>query len=335
MQKIKFEKSLIIGKFYPLHLGHCYIIDTALKNSKKLTVIVCQTNKYKIPVETRAQWIKTLYPKVGVKILHHDASLDSGSIRISKKWADLTLNFLGYKPDVVFSSEDYGEAYAKYMGSKHILVDRKRKKFPISGTKIRKNIYKYWRYLPYPVKSHFTKRIVILGAESTGTTTLAKDLAFYFKTSWVPEYGRLYYEGKMFSENNQVWTTEEFSHITQMQNEIEEKMAGCSNKILICDTDSFTTTIWHRRYIGNTSKKLEKFVHTDKHSFYILTSTDIPFIQDGTRDGENIRNWMHRLFIKELGKRHLNYIVVEGSKKERLEKAVKAIEKLPDIYINN
>ena len=330
MQKKKYHKGLIIGKFYPLHLGHCYLIEKGLAVTKHLVVIVCQTTKYKIPANIRAEWIKKLYPEVEVKIFKHDVSLDSDSVSLSKKWANITTDFLGYSPNVVFSSEDYGKPYAFYMGSKHVLVDKKRNKFNISGTKIRKNIYKYWSYLPDPVKAYFTKKIVILGAESTGTTTLAKDLAKYYKTAWVPEYGRSYCEGKMYLHTSQKWNTKEFIHIAEMQNKMEEEMAGLSDKLLICDTDSLATTIWHRRYTGRISSELESLAETDKHSLYILTATDIPFVQDGTRDGEHLREWMHRLFLKELEKRKLKYIIVQGGKKERLQKAIEEINKLPD-----
>ena len=335
MPKKKYHKGLIIGKFYPLHLGHCYLIEKGLAETKHLVVIVCQTSKYKIPASIRASWIRKLYPEVEVKIFKHDVTLDSDSVRLSKKWAHITTDFLGYSPDVVFSSEDYGKAYAFYMGSKHVLVDKKRNKFNISGTKIRKDPYKYWKYLPPPVKAYFTKRIVVLGAESTGTTTLAKDLAMYYKTAWVPEYGRSYCEGKMFLSTGQKWNTKEFIHIADMQNNVEEEMAGLSDKFLICDTDPLATTIWHRRYVGNKSSELENLVHTNKYSLYILTATDIPFVQDGTRDGERLREWMHRLFLEELKKRKLKYIMVQGGKNERLQNAIAAIKQLPDKYYYN
>ena len=304
------------------------MIDYALERVKQLTIIICQTEKYKIPVEIRAAWIRELYPQVDLKILNHDPSLDSVSTTISKKWADLTIKFLGFAPDVVFSSEKYGETYAYHMGCKHIMVDEKRINFHISGTEIRKNCFKYWEYLPAPVRAYYAKRIVVLGAESTGTTTLARDLSKYYQTAWVPEYGRFYYEGKMNSKANHSWTSDEFFHIAGKQNEMEEALAKQCDKIIICDTDALATTIWHKRYVGYKSKDLEKLVNTKNHALYILTNTDIPFKQDGTRDGQHLREWMNQLFLDELKSRKLNYIVVRGDKKTRLNRAVKEIDSL-------
>ena len=328
MQNKKYKRGLIVGKFYPFHKGHRYLIEFALKRVNCLTVIVCQTERYKIPAHIRANWIKEIFPQIEVKILEHDPSLDSTSTRISKKWAELTINFLGYNPNVVFSSEKYGEAYAKYMGSQHIMVDNKRKTVSVSATKIRKNLSKYWDFLENPAKAYFAKRIVILGAESTGTTTLAQNLAKHYKTTWVPEYGRIYYEGKMYSQNPTTWKTTEFLHIANIQNKMEEILAEQCSQLLICDTDSLATTIWHQRYIGHKAKELDKLVNTDHYSLYILTGTDIPFKQDGTRDGEHLREWMHQLFVNELRKRKLKFIIVKGNKKERLSQAIKEIDKI-------
>jgi len=323
----KYNTGLVIGKFYPFHQGHQFLIKTALKNSATLTVIVCQTDRYRIPAVVRAAWIKKTFPKVDVRILDHDATLDSNSPDISKIWADLTIQFLGYVPDVVFTSEIYGEPYAKFMGSHHVMVDLKRKIFPISATKIRTDVDKYWNYLPRVTQEYFTQKIVVLGAESTGTTTLAQDLARFYHTVWVPEYGRLYYEGKMFSQNASDWKTEEFVHIATTQNHLEDALIKKANRLLICDTDAFATTLWHERYVGKESRRLERIVKQETPLLYILTDIDIPFVQDGTRDGEHIRTKMHHRFIEKLKKNKSNFIIVSGSKKKRLADAVTNIDR--------
>lgn len=323
--KAKYKRGIVIGKFYPFHNGHKFLIETGLKNCEKLTVIVCQTDRYKIPAETRAGWIRETFPNVDIRILNHSASLDSESTDISETWAKLTIKFLGYIPDVVFSSELYGEPYSRFMGSHHVLVDLERRKVPISATKIRSDISKHWDFLPESTKNYFTPKIVILGAESTGTTTLAKDLATHFKTVWVPEYGRLYYEGKMSTKDSEVWTTDEFIHIANTQNQTEDALIKRANRLLICDTDAFATTLWHERYVGHRSVELEKIVKSEKPSLYILTDVDIPFVQDGTRDGEHIRSWMHQRFIEKLQDTAQNYIIVSGSKKKRLAESIKKV----------
>lgn len=326
--KKKFNHGLIIGKFYPFHRGHQYLIETGLAQSQSLTVILCQTDRYVIPPEVRTSWLTETFPGLDVRIFRHDASLDSNSTDVSEVWAKLTVEFLGFVPDVVFSSESYGDNYAHFMGSKHVLVDLERRKFPISATKIRSDVQKYWNFLPETTRGFYLPKIVVLGAESTGTTTLAKDLAIHYQTVWVSEYGRFYYEGKMFTKNASQWQTPEFIHIATLQNQMEDSLIKKANRLLICDTDAFATTLWHERYVGTLSPELEKIVKREKPLLYIVTDVDIPFVQDGTRDGEHIRSKMHQRFIDRLKENNLPYFLVSGSKEKRLKLAIAEIDRL-------
>lgn len=175
-------------------------------------------------------------------------------------------------------------------------------------------------------KRIFYKKVCIVGAESTGTTTMAKALAEHYKTAWVPEFGRLYSESKLRS--NSKWETREFVYIAKQQNELEAELGRIANKILICDTDSFATTLWHERYMGFISKEVDKLSRNRKYDLYFLTDVDIPFVQDGIRDGEHIRHSMHERFRQELLKRNKKFIVLSGSHKVRLRKAIAECDKL-------
>ena len=292
------NRGFVVGKFYPLHAGHSYLIDTALRQVDELTVAVCDTPGQRIPAATREQWIRELHPKARTMIVPDIMNDDD-----SKAWADYTKQFLGYAPDFVFTSEDYGEPYAMYMGSKHVMVDRHRKKVPISATKVKENPYRSWQYLAPPVRAYFTKRICVLGAESSGTTTMAQSLAKHYRTIWVPEFGRWYAEAKLFASAHYHWTSDEFVYIAQQQNKVEDVLAKQSQGLLICDTDSFATRLWHERYMGFISPDVDAISAGRNHDLYLLTDVDIPFVQDGTRDGERIRHAMHKRFMEELTKR--------------------------------
>lgn len=315
-------RGIVIGKFYPPHKGHSAMIDFAQTKVDQLTVIVCDRKDQTISGKLRAKWLKQLHPQTKVIIVKDICDDDN-----SKRWANYTLKFLGYKPDYVITSENYGDPYAKYMGCQHILYDKARKITPICARYIRKNPLKYWDYYSEQVKTYYTKRICILGAESTGSTTMAKALAKHYQTCWVPEYGRIYSEGKLKNKDNK-WQTQEFIHIAKMQNYMEDKLAEKCNKILICDTNSFTTAVWHQRYMDYWSKQVEKISQNRKIDLYLLTDIDIPFVQDGTRDGQHIRKEMHQQFIKALKKRNKPYILLSGNHKNRLKTAVNAINNI-------
>ena len=316
-------KGVIVGKFYPFHKGHKYLIEEALKSTKDLHILVVHNKFEHIAGSIKSQWIREVFPHLSVVVIEDIYDNDN-----SEKWADYTIEALGFKPDIVFTSEYYGDAYAYYLNCKHKQIDLNRKSIQISATKIRNEPYKYWDYLTEGAKPYYAMRICIIGAESTGTTTLAKALAKEYKTSWVPEYGRSYYEAKMYSEELENWSEKEFSHIAHMQNKIEDELAKTANKILFCDTNSFTTLFWMERYMNQTSKRVESFSKNRNYALYILTDIDIPFEQDGTRSDIKTREKMHKKMLKVLSKQNLNYLVASGSIEDRLNLVKKEIAKL-------
>ena len=129
-------RSIVIGKFYPPHLGHHHLIDTAIKQSDEVDLLVVDNSDYHIPASRRAEWLRAKHPTVHVQIIPDICKDDD-----SPAWALHTLKFLGYTPDVVFSSETYGRTWAEAMGCKYVDVDIDRTTVPISDTKIRQDIF--------------------------------------------------------------------------------------------------------------------------------------------------------------------------------------------------
>lgn len=316
------KTGFIVGKFYPFHLGHMYLVDVARAHCDKLIVWICEKAEQTVLGHVRAGWIKELYPDVEVRLVP-DTLADDDTLG----WANYTVRVLGKAPDIVFTSEDYGEPYAKAMGSEHFLVDKHRTHVPMSGTKVRTNTILNWDYIAPPVRAYYAKRIVVLGAESTGTTTLSQALADHYKTVWVEEYGREYCEHRDNSTWN-TWQTEEFIHIASEQARREDERARHARGYLICDTDAFATSVWHKRYMGEYSPEVQSISNHRKVDLYIVTGDEIPFVQDGTRDGEHIRHEMHQWFIDELERTGRTYIVVRGNPEERLAQAIEKIREL-------
>ena len=174
------------------------------------------------------------------------------------------------------------------------------------------------------------KRVAIVGAESTGKTTLAQQLAEHFKTVCVPEYGREYTEVNVGRDAffDYKWRDEEFVHIAKKQIELEEQLATAANRVLICDTDVLATCIWQERYMGHCSAEVDTIARQRSYDLYLLADCDIPFRQDGLRDGEHLRQWMTNRFREELKDRQLPWILIYGSREHRLQTAIAEIEKL-------
>ncbi len=318
------KRGLIVGKFYPPHRGHKYLIDFGRAHVDQLNVIICQKPHERPSGELRAAWLREIHPDVNVILID-----DVYDEQDSKIWAENSIRWLGFVPDVVFTSEDYGERFAAFLGCEHVLVDQTRTAVPISGTKIRFDALKYWDYLEPTVRGWYAKRICLVGAESTGKTTMARELAAHYQTNWVSEYGREYTEQRLALEGNFRWRSEEFIHIAQQQCELENLAARSANKVLICDTDAFATGVWHRRYLGERSLEVENIAARHRSpDLYLLTDVNTPFEQDGTRDGEMVREWMHHTFVEELTKQKRNYRYIEGTPEKRLEIAVLAINEI-------
>ena len=315
--------GITVGKFYPFHQGHHHLIESAKQQVDLLVVLACWKPGDSISGKLRADWIRELHPDVEVIEVLDDLP------EAPEPWAKRALKVLqGRRPDIAFSSEEYGEPWAKFMGAWHVCVDLDRDRFPISGTQLRGDLATHWQMLTPPVKAHFAKRVCILGVESSGTTTLATDLARHYQTVFVPEYGRFYHEGKQYASNLSQWDSYEFVQIAQGQILWEEHLARRANRLVVCDTDPLATLIWHRRYMGCTHTGLEQIASERMYDCYFLTQPDFDFVQDGTRDGEHIRHEMHKWFLEALQTYQRTFHVVSGSPEERLKFATAKIDEL-------
>jgi HTH-type transcriptional regulator, transcriptional repressor of NAD biosynthesis genes len=315
------NRGLVVGKFYPFHRGHEYLIKTAEAQSDEVTVIVCDHFDQTIPGSVRAGWIREAFPNVQVLAVPDVVSSDD-----SLGWARYTKQILGFTPELVFTSEDYGEAYAQAMGSKHVMVDRAREQVPISATLVRRDVWSQSSQLRATVRAHFVRRVAIVGAESTGTTTLAQDLAQHFKTVWVPEVGRYYSEGKRFGQAKDTWSADELAWIGRAQADLEDVLSLQAERVLFADTNPFATELWHERLVGGVNEAVRAVSRKRQYDLHLVTDVNIPFVQDGTREGGRAREHMHERFITKLEDIGTVYEVMSGSRDERLRQAVKLVE---------
>lgn len=325
--------GFIVGKFYPPHHGHKHLIDSARKQVDQLIVLIAAHPSQTIPGEVRYAWLREIHPDCDVRLVADELEDDS------QQWADFTVKYLGRAPDVVFSSEDYGPVYASLMGARHVMVDQSRTTVPISGTRIRTNPLSYLDHLEPCVRAWFVKRVVLVGAESTGKTTLAQQLADHFGTNWVPEYGREHWEAKVsnlaISETSPSWRCDEFIHIAQEQQLREDLAARLANRVLVCDTNAFATGTWYERYFQARHPVVDAIGQRSKADLYLLTAPDVPFVQDGFRDGQHIRDWMHGRFAEQLADLSgrdapVQIAQIQGPFEQRLAKAITAVEMLLD-----
>ncbi len=149
-----------IGKFAPLHKGHQLVIETALQEVDELYVVIYDTNLTNISINTRANWIKALYPKAHIIYAYNSPKqygLDTESVKIQMEYLS---NLIKNIPVTHFySSEPYGEKVANYLHIENRVVDIEKKQFPISASAIRNNIQNNKNYLEEIVYNDLQKEI--------------------------------------------------------------------------------------------------------------------------------------------------------------------------------
>lgn len=331
--------GFVVGKFYPPHRGHKHLIDTARRGCDRLIVMLPHHPSQAIPGELRAAWLREIHPDCEIHLVPDELDDDS------EQWARFTVDYLGRAPDVVFSSEDYGPRFAAFMGSRHVMVDRDRVAFPVSGTAVRAKPLDHLEFLEPCVRAYFARRVVLIGAESTGKTTLARMLAERYGTVWVEEFGREYWQTKLMQaaasgsvEEGEadvearaaglVWTSGEFRLIAAEQQRREDALARVANRVLLCDTNAFATGTWHERYLGRRDAEVDAIGTRDRVDLYLLAEPDFPFVQDGWRDGESIRDGMHARFVEQLAALPTPVVHLRGSLEARMADAGAAIDAL-------
>jgi len=173
-------------------------------------------------------------------------------------------------------------------------------------------------------------KVVLFGPESTGKTTLSRQLARHYNTVWAPEYAREYLQDKW---NNERKTCEESDLIPIAigQMDLENSLSKKADKLLICDTDLLETKVYSEEYYGGfVDPLLDKFAVANTYDMYFLTYIDTPWEEDDLRDRPEQREEMFAAFKNTLEKYNRPYVLLKGDKETRLKKATKIIDDLID-----
>ncbi|WP_037607230.1 AAA family ATPase [Streptacidiphilus rugosus] len=356
----RFRHGLVIGKFYPPHAGHHFLIRSAADSCASVTVVVMAADVESIPLHERVSWIAEHWagePQVRVAGVVDNLDVDFDSEEI---WAGHValmregVRLAGHPApvDAVFSSEPYGSELADRFDAAAVLLDTGRDTFPVSGTKVRADPVAAWDQIEPPVRAWLARRVVVLGAESTGTTTLSRDLAAALRTRggahggtrWVPEYGRELTAAKLASARGRArglglpepsvfdidWDDSDFDLVCRRQLQAEQRAARDGGPVLVCDTDALATTVWQERYRGAVTDSVRAFAAAvPPRALYLLTSPEgVAFDDDGLRDGEELRPWMTGRFREVLAAQDVPWLELTGDREQRLTAALAAVDRI-------
>ncbi len=170
-------------------------------------------------------------------------------------------------------------------------------------------------------------KIVLFGPESTGKTTLSRQLAAHYNTLWVPEYMREYLQEK-WNRERKICEPEDMLPIAEGQMGLENEKTALADSLLFCDTNLLELKVYSEIYYGECDPVLEKFALRNKYDLYFLTYIDVPWEEDDLRDKPGEREPIFRYFENTLKKYRKPYVILKGNKEERFQEAIAHIENL-------
>jgi HTH-type transcriptional repressor of NAD biosynthesis genes len=327
------KRGFLLGKFMPLHKGHEAMIEFALSNCDELTILVCSLPTESIDGELRFKWMLNRFPDA--RVFHCDKILPQEpdpNMSYDKDfwttWVNVIKSYHPEKLDVIFGSEDYVYTLGAHLGCGQMVFDKDRKIVPVSGTMCRTYPLEYWDYMNKEVRQYFVKRVLIIGTESTGKSTLTEMLAKHYNTEFMPEYAR-YYIDDYLGGNMDNLKYEHFDEFASIHRIIEQTVKlRDANKILFTDTDAITTLIFSREYYGKVSETVVNLANSEKYDLILLCNPDVPWIDDGQRNLGHKREELYQQFVHELTIRNMSYVDIKGNWEERWKTAVNEVDKL-------
>lgn len=313
--------GLILGKFLPPHAGHQHLIHFAQNFVERLTVLVCTLKREPIDGHLRYGWMQELFPRATLVHITEDLPQEPADHpEFWAIWRKVVLDAAHGSIDYVFASEDYGYRLAQEVGAQFIPVDARRAQVPVSGTAIRTRPLEHWSFLPECVRPYFVKRICIFGPESTGKSTLARQLAEHFQTVHVAEFAR-----ELLDKKQGICDIGDIPTIARGQAAAEEALARRANRLLFCDTDLLTTTIWSEVLFGHCPAWIHHEARRRQYDLYLLLDVDVPWVDDQQRYLPHARNAFFQKCREALERHQRPYLLIQGNWHERWEKAVQAV----------
>ncbi|TEA27267.1 multifunctional transcriptional regulator/nicotinamide-nucleotide adenylyltransferase/ribosylnicotinamide kinase NadR [Candidatus Schmidhempelia bombi] len=289
-----FKNGIVIGKFAPLTRGHINLINLAACQCEHLKVIISYDQRWvdkqnnrdrkRLGLKNRKKWLMYTYNEIKHISVH---VIDETSIpeypHGRQEFAELIRPFID-ENCAIFSGEpeelDYIKQYIPEITP--VVVDSQRTRVPISANMVRKNIYKYWDYIPSIVRKDYTISVCLIGQESTGKSTMAMMLGKLFNTSWTEEYGRTYSERVLFGDES-LYESYDYAKIAYRNKELEEEALKHANKIVFIDTNAFITEYYHRLYEGYSNPIVSAIAHNENYDYVIYLAPTVKWVDDGLR----------------------------------------------------
>lgn len=336
---MQYKTGMYGGSFDPLHIGHVRCIVQAVSMCEDLYIVLSYSrNRDRIPMEYRYRWIYNSFKHMSNIhiILLEDSERSKEEYDQQEAWEtgrDYVLSQIGDPVDVVFCGSDYQgtERYETLYRCPVVYFDRESP--PVSSTEIYQAPFRYWDEIPVIARPYFVKKVLLIGGESTGKSTLAQNLALAYNTNFLGEVGRdvCDYAGGV----EELMIEEDFHEILLKHKLKEMEAVKESNRLLFVDTDALITKFFShflftdqdvRKRNDNLADAITAINHFD---LILFLEPTVAFVQDGTRneklltDREGYSQQIKDLF-DEAG---LKYYSIDGNYEQRYLAARELISK--------
>lgn len=177
-------------------------------------------------------------------------------------------------------------------------------------------------------------KVVVIGPESTGKSTLCRELAEYYGTSWCPEYAREY-----LTNHGTAYTYEDLLTIAQGQIRQEEETIdaflkttvpnGSTNpRPVFIDTDMYVMKVWCEFVFGRCHRFILDQINSRSYDLYLLCATDLPWTRDALREYPDLqtRETLFRMYLDCMVNQSVAWSVIRGNEGERLRHAIDAVD---------
>ena len=176
------------------------------------------------------------------------------------------------------------------------------------------------------------KKVVIIGPESTGKSTLCQQLAEHYHSAWCPEYAREY-----LLKHGMNYTYDDLLTIAKGQIELEERTVAASDKkrknfhsFVFIDTDMYVMKVWCEFVFGKCHNFILDQIKKRKYDLYLLCNVDLPWVKDELREYPDLerRQQLYAIYKDILVNQPVPWVEISGDYKQRLKKAIETIDAL-------
>ena len=308
---MKEKVAVVFGTFAPLHQGHIDLIQRAKRQCDRVRVIVSgykgdRGEEVGLPLQKRFRYIREGFSNDELTQIYKLDETDLPRYPLGwEPWLKTALETIQYhaeREELIFFVGE--KAYQEELEARGFEARLQERQFGISGTLIRENPSKYWKYIAQPFRRQFTKKVLIMGSASNGKTTLAKDLARFYDAPVSLEYAREYQIRNNVRDDE--LTPKDYYYLLLGQYDQTSKLidSSANRGLVIADTNSLVTKGYYDYYMevegqetGMTDTFDNLFVSIlakEKCDLILFVQPIGSYVNDGFRDmtmaDDEIRN---------------------------------------------